>query len=121
MAAVVLPAVRPTGPAPSAMTELMTTLLPAVVLLLMTIRSLVASALTLPEVRLPPVMVVALAPTVEPTKMPPEVMVFAPESVKVSAPAVLKCSEFAVNAAGEPLTVTLMLVAEVEVAKASFM
>ena len=109
----VLPAVRPTGPAPSAMTELMTTLLPAVVLLLMTIRSLVASALTLPEVNVPPVMVTALAPTVEPTKMPPVVMVFAPVSVRVTAPAVLKRNELMVKAAGESAVVTLTLLAAV--------
>ena len=101
------------------MTELTTTLLPAVELLLMTIRSAtplalvaafpVARAAIFAEVRVPPVMVAVLAPTVLFTKIPPEViiLVLGPLNVTASGPAATKRNELIVNVAGVSFAVTV--------------
>ena len=106
-------------PKSSEMTELMMTLLPAVVLLLMTIRSLLPSAVELVEVSVPPVMVAALAPNDVFTKMPPVVIVLVLGPLKVivsGALALLKSSEAVVEpAAGASFAVTLVLFPEAQV------
>ena len=101
--------VRAVAPVLLAMIEAMVR--PLRVLFWMTTRSLEAA-----PSRVPPVMIVELLPTFEVTRMPPEVMMFVPLSVRVLAPAALKrrlfVVEFAVTAP-EAVTVVLLPLAQV--------